>query len=72
MTTTTESFGQRLRLERHRQALSQDELATVAGISRITVIKLESDTNGRQPRPSTVRKLARALGVRPAQLTTPT
>lgn len=68
MSTTSESFGQRLRYLRLRQALSQAELAERAGISRITIIKLEADAR-RDAWPQTVRKLARALGVRPAELT---
>jgi transcriptional regulator with XRE-family HTH domain len=68
MTSASDTFGQRLRYLRKRQALSQAELAERAGITRVTIIKLEADARpGAWPR--TVRKLARALGVRPAQLT---
>jgi len=49
----------RLRLE---QAYSQVELARRAGVSRATVMKAEG---GRQIRPVSVRRLAKALGVRP-------
>jgi transcriptional regulator with XRE-family HTH domain len=55
----------RLRAIRERKALTQDELAELAGVSRQTVVKLEG---GLQPRPPTVRKLAAALGVEPADL----
>jgi transcriptional regulator with XRE-family HTH domain len=55
-----------LRRYRTQQALSQEELAEKAGLVRSTVLKLES---GRaKPRPSTIRKLAKALGVKPADL----
>lgn len=55
----------RLREQRERRALSQEELAKLSGVSRTTIIKLES---GRGAWPQTVRKLARALKVDPAEL----
>ena len=55
----------RLRDVRHRTALSQEELAEKSGVARSTIIKLEA---GRDAWPSTVRKLAAALGVKPAEL----
>jgi DNA-binding XRE family transcriptional regulator len=48
-----------------RRALSQEDLARLAGLSRTTIIKLEG---GRDAWPSTVRKLARALHVKPQDL----
>jgi transcriptional regulator with XRE-family HTH domain len=59
-------FRERLLTLRLKLALSQEELADKAGIGRSTIIKLER--GGHCPRPSTVRKLARALGVRPSEL----
>ena len=56
----------RLRGVRERQALTQQELAERAGISRVTVVRLESGLD--DPRPPTVRKLAVALGVLPHEL----
>jgi len=55
----------RLRALRLEQALTQDDLAERAGVARSTVLKAEA---GHELRPSTVRKLARALGVRPIRL----
>jgi len=55
----------RLREVRHRFAFSQEELANKSGVARSTIIKLEA---GRDAWPSTVRKLAQALGVKPADL----
>jgi len=55
----------RLRAVRHRLALSQEELSEKSGVARSTIIKLEA---GRDAWPSTVRKLAQALGVKPADL----
>jgi transcriptional regulator with XRE-family HTH domain len=58
----------RLRAIRERKALTQDELAQLAGVSRQTVIKIEG---GLEPRPPTIRKLATALGVEPQALMEP-
>lgn len=55
-----------LRRVRRVRAFTQAELAKRAGVSRATVIALES---GRDAWPSTVRRLARALGVKPEVLT---
>ena len=55
-----------LRETRLRRALTQAELAAKAGTTEATVNRLE---NGLQsPRMSTLRKLAAALGVEPADL----
>jgi DNA-binding XRE family transcriptional regulator len=55
-----------LRDLRVRAALSQADLAKRAGVARTTIIRLEQgDPN---VLPSTLRKLARALRVRPATL----
>ena len=63
-----ESLGHRGGAKR-RAALSQDDLAKKAGVSRATIADLE--TNKRPARPSTRRKLAEALGVVPAELMDP-
>lgn len=55
----------RLREQRLRRALSQDELATLSKVSRTTIIKIEA---GRNAWPQTVRKLAKALRVKPEDL----
>ena len=55
----------RLREHRLRRALSQHELAELSKVSRTTIIKIEA---GRDAWPQTVRKLARALRVKPADL----
>ena len=53
----------RLRLER---ALTQQELSRMTGIAQDSISKLER--GHRPPLPSTVRKLAQALGVEPKEL----
>lgn len=50
---------------RHRKALTQQELADKAGLTRSTVARIEG---GEEPFPTTIRKLAGALGVRPEDL----
>src|SRR5262249_13114390 len=53
----------RLRLERQRQALTQQELAHRAGVTRLAISELERGLV--QPRLPTLRKLADALGIKP-------
>jgi transcriptional regulator with XRE-family HTH domain len=52
---------------REAKALSQKALAELAGVNEITIYRAErGDT---RLRPSTLRKLAKALGVDPEELT---
>ena len=53
---------------RELRALSQRELAALAGLSVTTVNRIENGQH--RPMPKTVRKLARALGVSPEELLT--
>ena len=55
-----------LRAARQKAGLTQNELAKLAGVGRGTVHRLETLERGGYPR--TLRRLARALGVTPAQL----
>lgn len=48
--------------------LSQRELAALAGVDRGTVRALEEEPPAKRPHPKTVRKLAAALGIKPAAL----
>jgi transcriptional regulator with XRE-family HTH domain len=51
---------------REERVLSQRELASMAGLTQMTVWRLE---NGyRDARPGTIRKLAGVLGVEPKEL----
>ena len=59
-------IGDRLKNSRIRQALTQQELAERAGISSNALNRIE--LNKAEPHMSTLRKLARALDVDPAEL----
>jgi transcriptional regulator with XRE-family HTH domain len=56
----------RLKALREENVLSQRELARMAGLTQMTVWRLE---NGYcDARPGTIRKIARILGVKPGEL----
>src|ERR1700694_1821252 len=59
----------RLRALRERKVLTQQELAEKGGITRATLSRLEAGAE--TPYPSTIRKLAAALGVEPQVLMEP-
>lgn len=60
-------FAKKLRLLRAKKGFSQEGLARVSGVSRMTISRIE---NGRQYEPSvqTLRKISRALGCQIADL----
>ncbi len=61
-----ESFGRKLRTLRAFKGMGQDDLAEKSGMNRASISLLE---NGyRQPRRSTIKKLATALGIEPEML----
>ena len=56
----------KLKVLRQEKVLSQRDLASMAGLTQMTVWRIE---NGyRDARPGTIRKLAQALGVEPKEL----
>ena len=59
--------GEKLRRVRDARLLSQRELAEKARLSPTTILKLETDRIA-EPHPRTIRKLAKALEVDPAEL----
>lgn len=61
-----ENTMQRLKNFREAQALSQRDLANVSGVAQATISLIER--GDRKVRPSTLRKLAEALGVEPSTL----
>jgi len=56
----------RLKDLRESKGLSQDDLAKLSGVAKGTIVDLE--LRRRRPRPSTRRRLAAALQVRPEDL----
>ena len=63
------AFAESLRRMRVERFLSQRELARLAGLHAITLVRLESGATA--PSTRTVRALAGALGVNPGDLTSP-
>lgn len=57
-----------LRVKRLEAALTQRELSDLAGVDINTIGDLEKDPPVKRPRPTTVRKLAEALGIKPVVL----
>ena len=58
--------GVKLRELRRRKVLSLHDLEEISGVSYNTIWRLEDGRQGAHPR--TIRKLAEALGVEPAEL----
>jgi transcriptional regulator with XRE-family HTH domain len=59
----------RLKEVRQRKALTQQQLAEKAGVNRVTIARIEGGKD--EPFPTTLRKVADALGVEPAELLEP-
>ena len=53
--------GEKIHRWRAQRALTQVELAEAAGMTQTAIWRIESGTT--KPRPTTIRKLAEALGV---------
>jgi len=64
---TVAPLKEKLREERRRAALTQGELAAKAGVGVTTIVRIETGEI-EEPRVSTLRKLAKALGVKPRDL----
>lgn len=59
----------RLKDVRQRRALTQQQLADKAGLNRVTIARIEGGKD--EPFPTTLRKVADALGVEPTELLEP-
>ena len=66
MPATMVHIGKRLKRQRTLKALTQAQLAERAGVTTATVARIERDEI--EPRMTTLRKLADALGIEPAEL----
>ncbi len=64
---TVAPLKERLREERRRAALTQGELADIAGVGINTIVRIETGEIT-EPRVSTLRKLAHALDLQPRDL----
>lgn len=60
------AFGERMRELRAREGISQDGLAHASGIHSTSIGRLER--GGREPRLTTILRLAQGLGVEPGEL----
>lgn len=58
--------GERIKTARERKVWGQAELARAAGLSPNTLYRIEVGDHA--PRPATIRKIAEALGIDPADL----
>jgi DNA-binding XRE family transcriptional regulator len=63
----SKAFGRRVRELRAREGLSQDGLAHTSGIHLTSIGRIER--GGREPRLTTILKLAQGLDVEPGELT---
>jgi len=66
MQTAVVKIGDNLKRQRIRKALTQEDLAQLAGLTTASVARIER--NETEPRMSTLRKLAKALDLDPAEL----
>jgi transcriptional regulator with XRE-family HTH domain len=64
--TTLEKFGDKVREERHKKGLSQEELASRAGVHRTYIGMIERAEKNITL--SNIEKIAKALGIKPSEL----
>lgn len=64
--TTLEKFGDKVREERHKHGLSQEELASMAGVHRTYIGMIERAEKNITL--SNIEKIAKALGIKPSEL----
>ncbi len=57
------TIGERLRFARDRKVWTQADLAQESGVPVVTISRIENGYHRSQPYPSTLKKLAGALGV---------
>ena len=59
--------GEKLKAARQRAALTMRDLEEASGVKLITIFRIEN-AKVKSAHPSTIRKLAAALGIRPDEL----
>jgi transcriptional regulator with XRE-family HTH domain len=64
-----EPMPNRLKEWRTRRVMTQKDLAEKSGVAETVISRIESGLQ--KPRPSTIRKLAEALGIKPEELLDP-
>jgi len=65
---TVATTGEKVREARRRAMLTQGELAEKSGVGITSIVRIERDQLATAPRVSTLRKLAKGLGVDPREL----
>ena len=65
---TVATTGEKVREARRRAMLTQGELAEKSGVGITSIVRIERDQLETAPLISTLRKLARGLGVDPREL----
>ena len=53
---------------REDAVLTQEELARLSQVGRTTIAAIETGQRAKRPHPSTIRKLAKALRVKPQEI----
>jgi transcriptional regulator with XRE-family HTH domain len=67
MLTPVATTGEKLKRLRRGRGWTQQELSEVSGVAQSTIAQIEK-MRREEPRPGTLKKLAEALGVSPAEL----
>ncbi|MGC4106439.1 MAG: helix-turn-helix transcriptional regulator [Thermomicrobiales bacterium] len=57
------TLGERVRQERDRLLLTQQELSDLSGVTTVTISRIENGRGARRPTRATLKALADALGV---------
>lgn len=65
---TVATIGEKVREARRLAMLTQGELAEKSGVGITSIVRIEREQLDTAPRVSTLRKLARGLGVDPREL----
>lgn len=64
--STLKKFGDKVRKERHKKGLSQEEFASIAGVHRTYIGMIERGEKNITL--NNIEKIAKALGMKPSEL----